>query len=167
MSFFKLYEMAIQQKHLDTGMNHGDFYVTVEDVLKQNTQVVNDVDSEINVVKPEPVHPTEDGVMTQTTVDLEHKFECVNRRTARPSHREGKKKTDSDLRDNNNASQERPRDLGRGGNTTKDRSKSTEKPTRKERKNQNRTLKKFGGGYRVRIKIEKVVVNDGTSISSG
>lgn len=171
MSFFNSYSKAVARQHTETGMNHGDFFVTVEAVMEEYTRDVNDVQPEV-VTTPEEqiIHPQQDGVMPRTTEELECLFEQADRRAARPdkSNRKNRsKETNTDVQGCDDAPKKRSRGLGEDSGEATRQANRPKKPTSKERKEHKKTLKKLGGGYRVRVKLSKVVVNDSDSFRPG
>lgn len=170
MSFFNSYSKAVARQHTETGMSHGDFFVTVEAVMEEYTRVDNVVEPEVTVNVEPTIHPEQDGVMPHTADEIEMRFEKSVRRAARPINnnlKDSAKESRRDLRDGDDASNERSGRVGANTGKTKSKTDRPKKPTSKERKAHKKSLKKLGGGYRVRVKLDKVVVNDSDGIRPG
>lgn len=164
MSFLSRYWAAAQQVHEETGIPYGDIYIDPTSIPQETTEAVNDVPADETTINQQPItRPEEDGVMPRTMEELEAKFERPNRRSARPDHRDledSKGDARRAIRDADDVSVKRSGRAHRGkGETQKT---SSGKPTSRQRKEQKRALKKLGGGYRVRVKLSKVIVDNET-----
>lgn len=154
MSFLSRYWNAVERQHSETGMNHGDIRVVVEDV-KENTPVVNVVDPQTTQPKTQSNRPTQDGSMPWDPEKSASKFE---RGSARPAERiQTMAEDERPTREANT-----PRDCGVQAKRSERESESgdqTKKTAREVKRLQRKALKKLGAGRKVNVCIEKVTIN--------
>lgn len=158
MSFLARYWQAVERQHLDTGMNYGDIRIDLSELDEKNTVVDNVVDPSI-ATEPQPtIHPQQDGVMPRQTEAIDRKFERASRGSARPDQRfqemaeDQRPQRESKRVRGISEKAERPRGMGSVHNKTKETARSVDKHNKK-------LLKKLGAGRRVRVQLDKVVIN--------
>jgi hypothetical protein len=146
MSFFKRYDAAVKQKQNDTGMTHGDFYVTPEEVMQDITPVTNSVPTvelvDIVEVTQTPMHPIVDDIMPSNLPELEAKFEKAHRRAARPTHRESQASETKAgrVRNRDHAPSKRSRRMDEGEGPSSKNSKRASKYTVRQQRCEKRVL---------------------------
>jgi ATPase subunit of ABC transporter with duplicated ATPase domains len=164
MSFLSRYWAAAQQVHEETGIPYGDIYIDPTTIPQETTEAVNDVPADEPTINTQSIdRPEEDGIMPRTMEELEAKFERPNRRLARPDYRDVEDSKGDARRAVHNADDVSDERSGRAHSRKGKAQKiSSGKPTSRQRKEHNRALKKLGGGYRVRVRLSKVIVDNET-----
>lgn len=153
MSFLSRYWRHVERQHTETGMNIGDIIIDLNEIIKENTDVVNAVEPSTTNPQPKPtIRPNQDGSMPKSN---DVKFE---RGSARPSQRVQDLAEDTRPTREAKATRHSSDNADRHGEegTGRDKTKNTAREVKKLRK---KALKKLGAGRRVNVRLDKVVID--------